>query len=143
MEGRIMSPKKSERECKLLITYDIVSKSKKFYHLFSPTDIIVDELCEIRFKIKNIGNKTFSGGFITHLKIEHIGTGENTKYYDNRAEVPKLPKNKSFITPVLKYIPINIGNAWFYLEILPIHKEEKIEYYQLERARSEIRASPL
>ena len=128
-----MVTKKTKRKYQLFITDNSVSKSKRFYHIFKPKDIVVGEVCEITFTIKNIGKEVFPGGQLTHLKIGHIETKEHTKYYGNEMEIPKISPNKSYTTEVLKYIPINSGNTWFTMLIIPSNNE-KIEYYQLEKA---------
>ena len=134
-----MPMKKTERKYQLLITYNIVSKSKRYYYIFKPKEIINTEPCKITFNIKNIGKKTFPGGQITQLRIFHIKSKEGMKYYENENEIPgnripKIPPNESHTTTELKYIPINYGSTWFDLLIIP-KDNEKIEYYQLEEAR--------
>lgn len=128
-----MSNKKSVKH-RLLITYNIISKSKRFYYLFKPKEVVVAEPCEISFKIKNIGNKSFPGGDIPYLNIKHIETDEQTEYYENTITIPKISIDEEYPTLILPYIPVNSGNTWLYLAIRP--KSGEIEYYQWERAKN-------
>ena len=101
-----MPNKKTKRKYQLFITYNIISKSKRYFYIFKPKEIITTEPCEITFTIKNIGKKTFPGGQITQLRIFHIKSKEGMNYYENETEIPKLSPNESHTTSKLKYIPI-------------------------------------
>ena len=65
------SEKPEDKSYFLFIIPNLISKSKKYYHLFKPKDIIIAEHYELSFSINNVGDKSFPGDgcFVEWAKI--------------------------------------------------------------------------
>lgn len=131
MGEKRLSKKLTFESHELLIIPKVVSKSKKYFKIFRPKEIIALEPCDFSFKIKNIGKKDFPGGRILKVHIRyHTGEKTSLNYHRN---IPKIPVGNSYTTLKGEKVIINTGTVWF-LAVMNSKDGEKISYYQKDKA---------
>ena len=126
-----MNKTKPDDQYKLLITHELVSKSKKFYGLFKPKDMIVSQPCHIYFKIKNISDNDFPGGRISALRIGS-GQDKGTLKATHGMSIPKILPGETYILLPLKIVLAYEGTMWCLLTIDAMGGG-KIIYYQWDK----------
>jgi len=129
-----MSNDKSKNEYHhLLIIPKLESKSKKYYHLFKPKEIVVLQPFEFCFKIKNKGNIKFPGGVIEKPTIQFSKTAQR---FLDKISIPEISKDETYTSPKDNAIAIESDTAWFHLNVKS-SDNKPINYYQLNKITNE------
>lgn len=128
----------------LLIIPKLISKSKRFYKIFKPKEIIESESYELSFIVFNIGNNYFPGGTTKKIIITYTTAKGGEDH--NPITISKIPGKKAKIaqkieTKCLKGIAISSGTAWIKLEIKS-KDGKQVKHYLLDRIIGEKKEIP-
>jgi hypothetical protein len=115
----------------LLIKPILKSKSKRYYHIFKPKEIVVAQPYELSLYVRNLGDLKFPGGVVDSFSIEegHQGIGE----IKLEIKIPPLDKKESVTTNAVQCNAFGEGVAWIRLKIKS-KDNGIIEYCQFDRA---------
>ena len=122
---------KSKNNYRLLITYKIISKSRRYYGVFKPGDVIVSQPCEIYLHIKNIGDSDFPGGRIKKFAIGGSADKGTLKGHYNLS-IPAIPKGETHVVKPLRTALADDGTTWLALSIDSTDNKQ-ITYFQWDR----------
>jgi len=115
---------------KLFIKPILKSKSKRFYYIFKPKEIVVTQPYELSLYVANLGEKKFPGGIVNSFFIKE---GSAKREIELEIKIPSIGKNEFVTTDTVQCKAVDEGVAWITLKVKTKDKE-KIEYCQFDRA---------
>ena len=115
---------------KLFIRPILKSKSKRFYHIFKPKEIVVTQPYELSLYVANLGEAKFPGGVVHSF---FINEGVISREIELEIKIPPINKKKFVTTNTVQCKAVDDGVAWITLKVETKDKK-KIEYCQFDRA---------